>query len=77
MSFGRQVHQVPEYLTFARGWGTRAISPGMDRLLFHICVRTLYAKDIFREISKKYQKQGIHGNEKDTHRKTIAIRLVN
>ena len=28
--------------------------PGMDRVLFHIQVRTLYAKDIFKEKSKMF-----------------------
>ena len=38
-----------QYCTCAAGnpWGT---SPGMDRVLFHIHVRTHFAKGIFREI---------------------------
>ena len=46
--FGGQVHEVLYVCTGEprRTWG---IFPGMVRVLFHIGVRTLYAKGIFRE----------------------------
>ena len=46
--FGGQVHQVL-YLCSREPRGTSGTFPGMDRVLFHIQVRTLYAKDIFKE----------------------------
>ena len=46
--FGSQVHQVL-YLCSKEPWTAYATSRLVDRVLFHICVRTLYAKDIFEE----------------------------
>ena len=46
--FGGRVHQVP-YLFTGELRRTRATFPAMTRVLYHIQVRTLYAKDIFRE----------------------------
>ena len=45
---GGQVHQVL-YLCSGETRATRAIFPSMDRVLFHIGVRTLYARGIFWE----------------------------
>ena len=51
--FGGQVHQVL-YLCSREPRGTWGTFPAMTGVLFHIQVRTLYAKDIFRE-KKKHQ----------------------
>ena len=48
MCFGRQVHQVL-YLSNEEPRGTSGRFLAMTRVLFHIHVGTLYAKDIFRE----------------------------
>ena len=46
--FEGQVHQVL-YLCSEEPRGTSGIFPAMDRVLYHIGVRTLYARGIFRE----------------------------
>ena len=50
--FGGHAHQTL-YLCTGEPRTTWAPFPAMDKGLFHICVGTLYAKDIFREKQRK------------------------
>ena len=57
--FGGRVHQVL-YLCSKEARGTSGTFPAMDRVLYHIGVRTLYARGIFREQAQqaRFKKTG-------------------